>query len=98
MIGLFWLDVTKAQSLSKNVLVHAIAQDPSWQAKAWLLEKLHPEDFGQNRFHTIKGDKDAPPIKSESTGILRVVIEESETPTEENPELTEIIDETGETQ
>lgn len=41
--------VKKAQGTSVLMLINSIGKDPSWQAKAWLLERLHPKDFGRRQ-------------------------------------------------
>lgn len=41
--------VKKAQGMSTLTLINSIGKDPSWQAKAWLLERLHPKQFGRRQ-------------------------------------------------
>jgi len=31
------------------VLTQRIAKDPSWQAAAWLLERLYPKEYGRSK-------------------------------------------------
>lgn len=45
----FYDAVTRARAMSVIVLTHHIANDPSWQAKAWLLERLHPKEWGRRK-------------------------------------------------
>lgn len=41
--------VKRAQGMSQVVLVNAISKDPSWQAKAWLLERMYPKRYGRRQ-------------------------------------------------
>jgi hypothetical protein len=39
----FWIAIQKAEAEREAAWVRSIDQDPSWQSKAWLLERRHPE-------------------------------------------------------
>jgi hypothetical protein len=41
--------VKKARAMSRVMLVNQISKDPSWQAKAWILERQFPEEFGRRQ-------------------------------------------------
>ncbi len=41
--------VKKARAMSRVVLVNQISKDPSWQAKAWILERQYPKEFGRRQ-------------------------------------------------
>jgi hypothetical protein len=60
--------VNKAQAQSVMVLTNAIANAPSWKAAAWLLERLHPEEFGRRRVIEYITPDDEPPVKVEHSG------------------------------
>jgi DNA-binding transcriptional regulator YbjK len=45
----FSADVKKAQADCVGRLVDEIAKDGSWQSKAWILERVYPFDFSQER-------------------------------------------------
>lgn len=55
-----WESVKRAQSISKTILVNQIAKDPNWQAKAWLLERMHPEEFGRQQRVEMTGRNGGP--------------------------------------
>jgi transposase len=39
--------IKKAKAEGKYALVAKIAQDESWQSKAWMLERQYPDEFGR---------------------------------------------------
>lgn len=83
--------VNAAKAASKVTLVRGIGTDPDWRAAAWLLERRHPEEFGNRGL--IKQEhtgKDGTPLET-GNQILKVVILGA--PVEPAPE---IIDETNE--
>lgn len=43
----FYETVKQSQARSKTILLNSISKDPSWQAKAWILERLHHKEFGK---------------------------------------------------
>ncbi len=45
----FYESVKRAQGMSTIMLINSISKDPSWQAKAWLLERMHPKEFGRRQ-------------------------------------------------
>ena len=45
----FSVNVKKAQADCIGRLVNEIAKDGSWQSKAWILERVYPFDFSQER-------------------------------------------------
>jgi hypothetical protein len=62
----FYHAVKLAKSVRVQVLCEAIAAEPAWQARAWLLERTDPKRFGRNdrvkldaKVETVGGFKDA---------------------------------------
>jgi transposase len=45
----FYETVKRARAMSRVMLVSQISKDPSWQAKAWILERQYPEEFGRRQ-------------------------------------------------
>jgi transposase len=45
----FYETVKRAQGMSRVLLTSKIAADPSWQAKAWLLERMYPKEYGRRQ-------------------------------------------------
>ena len=92
----FYDKVKKAQGQSVAILVNDIAKDPAWQAKAWLLERLHPHEFGRKAIVEIGGrsDADAPPIEHRHQGKIEtgvtIVIENSRDTWQESDDPTTI--------
>lgn len=50
--------VERAQAESKMVLLDKIGNDPSWQASAWILERLHHGEFGRKQTLSLDGGTD----------------------------------------
>lgn len=64
--------VKRAQSMAIISTVAKINADPSWQAKAWLLERQFPEEFGRRQLIAHAGPDGESPL---STGTpINVVI------------------------
>lgn len=64
--------VKRAQGMSQIMLVNQIAKDPSWQAKAWLLERLHPKLYGRRQLiaHAgADGESDLPAQTGTPTAV-----------------------------
>lgn len=45
----FWRALKRAEAKAVSAWVAGIQRDESWQSKAWLLERLHPDSFASNR-------------------------------------------------
>lgn len=59
----FWESVKKAEAAREVKWIKDIDSDPSWQSKAWLLERRYPERWGKKETHVFEGgDKDKPII------------------------------------
>lgn len=59
----FWEAIKKAESAREAKWIKDIDGDPSWQSKAWLLERRYPERWGKKETHVFEGgDKDKPII------------------------------------
>lgn len=54
--------VKRAQGMSQVLLVNKISSDPSWQAKAWLLERLHPHTYGRRQLIAHAGPDGETPL------------------------------------
>jgi hypothetical protein len=53
----FYNDVQKAKAdaVTRNVaLIQRAAQDGTWQASAWYLERCHPNEFGKQEAHKLE--------------------------------------------
>jgi hypothetical protein len=53
----FYNDVQKAKAdaVTRNVaLIQKAAQDGTWQASAWYLERCHPNEFGKQEAHKLE--------------------------------------------
>ncbi len=59
MYAEFAKTMKKARAIAKVALVQAISQHPSWQAKAWLLERRFPKEWGR---HLVHSGKDGSPV------------------------------------
>lgn len=59
----FWRSVTLAREAAIAHLLRPIEQDPDWRAKAWILERSHPAEFGRIDRLKIGGDRDAGPVR-----------------------------------
>jgi hypothetical protein len=46
--------------------IEKAATDGAWQAAAWKLERIFPDDYALTQKHRIGGDADAPPIRTEN--------------------------------
>lgn len=78
--------VKKAQGMSQVMLINKISSDPSWQAKAWLLERLHPKRYGRRQLiaHAgADGESDLPT----PTAPVNLVIKMVAAPGQANPTL-----------
>ena len=55
--------VKRAEAAREAKWVKDIDSDPSWQSKAWLLERRYPERWGKKETHVVEGgDKNKPII------------------------------------
>lgn len=59
----FWQAITHAREAAKAAHVQAIRDAPDWRARAWMLERMYPEEFGRlERLH-VGADRNAGPIR-----------------------------------
>ena len=59
----FFDKVKKAEAYRESKWIKDIDGDPSWQSKAWLLERRYPERWGKKETHVVEGgDKNKPII------------------------------------
>jgi transposase len=59
----FLESIKKAEAAREAKWIKDIDGDPSWQSKAWLLERRYPERWGKKETHVFEGgDKDKPII------------------------------------
>lgn len=66
--------IKRAQASSVTILVNSIAKDPNWQSKAWLLERLHPQEFGKkqtlNHAGAPEGEPDMPAAQVSPVAVI----------------------------
>ena len=60
--------VKKAEMMMKKTCLAIILKDPSWQSKAWLLERKWWQEFGQRRMLVGEPEAKTEPIKIEFVG------------------------------
>jgi len=53
----FYEAIKKAEAAREATWIKYIDSDPSWQSKAWLLERRYPERWGKKETRTIETDK-----------------------------------------
>lgn len=69
----FYETVKQAQAMSIVHLTNQIAKDPAWQAKAWLLERMHPKQYGRRQLlaHAgADGESDLPTAQPATLNII----------------------------
>lgn len=66
--------VKRAQAMSKTMLVNEIRKDPSWQAKAWILERQHPKEFGRRQLVAHAGHDGETPMPTAAASPVNLVI------------------------
>jgi hypothetical protein len=54
----FYDSIKRAQGVSTATLTKGISDDSSWQAKAWLLARMYPKQYGRPRAQRIIADDD----------------------------------------
>lgn len=60
----FLESVKAAEAEAEETLVNAIQTDPSWQSKAWILERRHPDKWGKVDRNKIElTGKDGGPVE-----------------------------------
>ena len=52
--------------------IEKAANDGTWQAAAWKLERLHGDDYAPTQKHRHGGDDSAPPIATASTFTIQI--------------------------
>lgn len=57
--------IKKSIPKRKETLLHKIRSDESWQSAAWLLERLHPQEFSRH----VKVESNQPVVALEWDGI-----------------------------
>lgn len=57
--------IKKAIPKRKETLLHKIRSDESWQSAAWLLERLHPNEFSRH----VKVESNQPVVALEWDGL-----------------------------
>lgn len=68
--------VKRAQGMSRIMLTNKIASDPSWQAKAWLLERMYPKEYGRRQLiaHAgADGESDLPTPTAPVNLVIKMV-------------------------
>ena len=66
----FWDAVKKASAQAEVRNVTAIERDPSWQAKAWWLERKHNDRWGRKERHELTG-ADGGPVAIDWAGAIQ---------------------------
>lgn len=66
--------IKAAQALSTISLVDAIRKDPSWQAKAWILERRDPKRFGRKIIQVEASGPEGAPIPVDGSNMGAVII------------------------
>lgn len=56
----FWESIKKAEAAREAKWIKDIDGDPSWQSKAWLLERRYPERWGKKDIVKHQGDNENP--------------------------------------
>ena len=81
----FCESVKKAEAVLKTALVSKIMNSPNWQAQAWLLERMFPEEYGRRQVIAHSGADEHNPASTNSKGapIVRIFMERH--PDEESP-------------
>jgi len=74
--------VKRAQAFSVAELVNKIAEDPSWQSKAWLLERMYPKQYGRRQLIAHAGADGESPVKTEATAapIVNIILHKTGEP------------------
>jgi len=53
------IEKAKAEAISRNVmLINQAAQNGTWQAAAWWLERRYPQEFGKRGDYTLRHEGD----------------------------------------
>lgn len=59
----FWRAITHAREAAKAAHIQAIREAPDWRARAWILERMYPAEFGRVDRLRVGGDGDAEPVR-----------------------------------
>ena len=75
----FCESVKKAEAVLKTALVSKIMNSPNWQAQAWLLERMFPEEYGRRQVIAHAGDDKHNPASTnnKSAPIVRIFMEQN---------------------
>lgn len=57
--------IKRAEAAREAKWIKDIDGDPSWQSKAWLLERRYPERWGKKETHVVEGGDEKKPIRVE---------------------------------
>lgn len=60
---------------SQMTLIDKIAKDADWRAAAWLLERLHPKEFGRRQVLAHTTPDDEGPVRVEHSGQAEPVVQ-----------------------
>ena len=74
----FWESIKKAEAAREVKWIKDIDGDPSWQSKAWLLERRYPERWGKKETHVVEGGDQKKPIKLQVEGNIDELLEQYE--------------------
>lgn len=82
--------IQEARGLQEIQLVSSIATDPDWRAKAWLVERLNPEQYSLRHSVEHSGPKGAP-LAITAPAAITVVVQgpAGDNPYEPTPEKPE---------
>src|SRR5262245_47966810 len=72
------VDDLRADPRFEATLVAAIARSPAWQAKCWLLERMHPDRWGRAEAREVTGARLTLPLDEDAEAALRAVDELAE--------------------
>lgn len=70
----FYDTVKRATAMSKVILVNQISKDPSWQAKAWILERQFPKEFGRRQLIAHAGADGETDLPAGAAGAINLTI------------------------
>lgn len=83
-------ELKKARAFGKMDLLGKIGDDPSWQAKAWILERRYPGEFGRRQALEVTGKEGGPlamDVETHHTMDVVVTLKPAEGKEIDNPYL-----------